>query len=514
MKKIDVIEFIRVSTLEQADDDREGLPRQKNANSRTIKINNLNVIKSIELVDVSGASVDQTPEFHELMQLVKDGTAKGIVVSEWDRLLRMNNFIQLAFLDIFKKYNIKVYTSTRVIDLNEDGSDFLTVFESIFAGKERTRIKKRIHDSKELKRKNGEHPNNHKSLPLGVSYSKERRYEYNDDSYKIKLLFELFVFERIHNYQELGQKTDIHPGNIKNLLMNKTYIGIREYTEKRSDEIIAKRDGRQGDKKKIKRNPDEIISVRIVEVPLIEESIFYQAQELLNNKSNYHKTKSQSKKRFVYRTFLRCGECGEKMYTSSGGDNLKRDYYYCRTINDYFVKRYGPSTCSSGYLKRSEVDSWIDTFVTEKTRENNYILNLVDTKLNENDNQKIDEEIKQFTSVKKSISLKRERLLGLYIDGKFDKEKLDTKGAELDNEVVIINNKLRSLNKRYTYISKEDIEENLTNLAMVLNEYKYWTPEQKRDFIGIQFPEFHIKSSGITSCKINFHNSGNHTDKG
>lgn len=516
MDKINVVEFVRVSTLEQADDDREGIPRQKYTNSQTVKIHNLNVIKSIELVDVSGASVDQTPEFHELLQLVERGKIKGIVVSEWDRLLRMIKYNQLSFVDILKENNVKIYTSTRVIDFHEEWSDFLTIFESLLAGKEREKIKKRIHESKELKRKNGEHPNNLRSLPLGVTYDRELgMYKYTNDAFKVKMLFDLFVIERIQNYQELGEKTGIHPRNVINLLRNKLYIGIREYTEKRSDEIVVKINGRQGDKKKIKRNPDEIIRNKVIDDPLIEESIFEQAQEIVNNKKNeYDRKKSQSREDFIYRGFLYCGDCGQKMYSSHGG-KTSRDYYVCRTKKDYFIKKHGKSKCSSPYLRKSNVENWINSFVSEKLSEKEYLVKLIDIAITSENKQDVEQEIKTLNNALKKIDSKRKRLLDLYKDKIFEKEELYKEIEPLNDDKIRVTRIIDTLQKRRGQsMNIKDLKKKIVPLAVTLSEYTYWTTEQKRELLRIQFPEFHISSTGITSCKVNFCNFGNRMDKG
>ena len=115
------------------------------ANKETIKNNNLNVIKTFELTDVSGASVTKTPEFKEIIDLIESRKISGIVVSEWNRLIRMDKFKDLGFLDTFKEYKIKIYTSSQTKDLNEENIDFMSVIESMMAGKERERIKKIIH---------------------------------------------------------------------------------------------------------------------------------------------------------------------------------------------------------------------------------------------------------------------------------------------------------------------------------------------------------------------------------
>ncbi len=61
------IELIRVSTEQQAGEDRAGVPAQREVNRRTAKAYGLRIVKSVEIVDVSGAAVLGSPEMRELL---------------------------------------------------------------------------------------------------------------------------------------------------------------------------------------------------------------------------------------------------------------------------------------------------------------------------------------------------------------------------------------------------------------------------------------------------------------
>ena len=69
MKK--AIELIRVSTEGQAADDRASIPAQRATNRRTADHHQLEIVRSIEISDVSGASVLKAPEIHELIELMQ-----------------------------------------------------------------------------------------------------------------------------------------------------------------------------------------------------------------------------------------------------------------------------------------------------------------------------------------------------------------------------------------------------------------------------------------------------------
>src|ERR1035437_8926601 len=89
MKK--VIELIRVSTENQAASDRASIPAQRTVNRRTCKQFGLEIVRSIELADVSGASVLLAPEIQELIRLMQSPEVDGVVAREFSRLMRPEN---------------------------------------------------------------------------------------------------------------------------------------------------------------------------------------------------------------------------------------------------------------------------------------------------------------------------------------------------------------------------------------------------------------------------------------
>lgn len=286
------IEFLRVSTQEQADDDRAGLPRQREANARTIIKHKLEIVETIELKDVSGTSVLLTPEMNKLLSLIKGDHISGVVVADLDRLFRPNNFEDFALLQRFIESNTKIYTSDTIIDLRTQSGFIMGGIQAIISGNELTQIKKRMLEAKEIKRRNGENPNSKITLSLGVSYDRaKKKFYYNDRISEVENLFDRFD-SGTQNYRELERLTGINHRTIANLLRNEIYMGYRTITEKRGTEKILKKDGRQGDRKKIRRTGDEIIRIKVISEPLIDEERFFRIQTTIGKKSSeYHKKK-------------------------------------------------------------------------------------------------------------------------------------------------------------------------------------------------------------------------------
>src|ERR1700691_6057627 len=87
-----VIELVRVSTSAQAADDRASIPAQHEVNRRTCQIYGLEIVKSFEIIDVSGTQVLHTPEMRELREMIKSPEIHGVVAREFSRLMRTENY--------------------------------------------------------------------------------------------------------------------------------------------------------------------------------------------------------------------------------------------------------------------------------------------------------------------------------------------------------------------------------------------------------------------------------------
>jgi len=506
-----VAEILRVSTKEQSEDDRAGLPRQKAVNIQTVKKYDLTLIKTFEIIDVSGTSVIHTPEIKALIKMMKSGLIDGVVVADWDRLLRLDNFSDLSLLQHFIETKTLIYTPDNVVDLNTQSGFLFGGMQSIIAGNDLTQIKKRMLAAKEVKRINGEHPNCDITLPTGVSYNrKEKRFYYNENSSKIKLLFNMFCHEGILNYCELERQTGLKNRTIPNLLKNELFIGYRLYDTKRSTEKIIGQDGRQTDRPKVKRNPDEIIRVKVIDNPLIDEATFQKAQKIIKSKNRrYHAKRSKEGERFLYSGILKCGCCGDIMYSTSGGRNHLKDYYLCSSKNYQRKRKNGKSECNTKYLPRKTVDHSVTKFVAEKLTDEGYLKSVINTALSSERIQEQKTEAEMLEGMLTRIKAKRSKLADLYIDGRIDKDDLDKKLNGLDGEESSLKYRLDKI-QNAKKLEPNLVLEAISPIIKTLVEFPFWTPIQKRTFMKSQLPEITVTNHGINGLRVGVPTLRNH----
>ena len=96
-----VIELLRVSTEAQAGEDKAGLAAQRAANRRTAAKFALEIIETIELVDVSGTSVLYAPGYQRLLEMIADPNIDGVVAKEFSRLVRPESWEDGVILQRF-----------------------------------------------------------------------------------------------------------------------------------------------------------------------------------------------------------------------------------------------------------------------------------------------------------------------------------------------------------------------------------------------------------------------------
>lgn len=526
---MDVIELLRVSTEEQARDDRAGIDRQKSSNESTIKRYNLNRVRTLLLTDVSGSNVLNTPEIKNLILLMKTGQIRGVVAAAFDRLIRPDNFDDYSLLQRFRETNTLIYLPNEIIDFNTQTGFLYGGINATISGNERRVILKRQQEGKEAKRCRGEHPQNDRSLPIGIGFKriKDSRGSYylTSQIHTVQKIFELKA-ERLNDC-EISRRTGIHNRVVKNILQNPIYFGWRVHDTKRGKEKYYRIDGRQSDRKKVLREPDEIIVKKVLDTPPVDKELFAKVQTIVNEESIKYMTKREKyPHRFYYHGMLFCAECGEPIYSRSGMTVGKTDYLYCkkhywlykRELKEKIDKLRRHSVqnaseidmleakiktkCNSQYVSREDLYFTQDSFISDVLSKKDVLLALIKQQIN--DNGKIVTIQNELSMVKKeleSLRKKRQRYLSLFGDAVFSKE-------ELEKEIVPINEMIQhkdllfqELRDRLNVASMMPDEDVLELLVNTFKEFHYLKYDQKRAILnklGVKFKVLNGAIHGVT----------------
>jgi len=214
------IELIRVSTEGQAGEDRAGIPAQRAVNKRTASQHGLEIVRTIEITDVSGTAVLRSPGMQELLRLIESPDICGVVTKEFSRLMRPENFGDYALLQQFIETDTVLYLPDGPLDFASEAGKLLGGIRALIAGQERREMLRRLRDAKEAMRRAGKNTGGDPILPCGVGYSKERGWFYTPEIEKIKRAFQLFLGGET-SYERIGQELNIPRQTVRYILQNR-----------------------------------------------------------------------------------------------------------------------------------------------------------------------------------------------------------------------------------------------------------------------------------------------------
>jgi DNA invertase Pin-like site-specific DNA recombinase len=498
-----VIELIRVSTEGQASEDRAGIPAQRETNRRTAQNYGLAIVKSIEIVDVSGAAVLSSPQMQELLRMMGSPDIHGVVTKEFSRLMRPEKFTDYALLQQFIDTETVLYLPDGPIDLASKSGRLLGTIRAALAGLERREIIERMNDAKESMRRAGKHPGGESSLPYGVAYTLKTGWSYTADAEKVRTAFRLFLSGET-SYTVLSQNLNIPRTNVRFILENPIYTGWRVYREKRDPSAIgyvSRPGGRQGYRRKIERAPDEVIRVRVLDA-IVSEVDFNRVQRIIRLKKEKHwRSFAEAPNRYTYNGFLACGDCASLLYTHTSKD----EFYVCKSRNTREAKlraTRGQLPCSNPYMLRKKLEPKIDFLLGEKLRESEFLSRVVD-EFNAGIQASVNAGATERTVVSKKLAnleTKRQRILEAFFDGAIDKQERDSRIANIDSELSAF----RQILLDSTPVVPEartdaDFEEILEPFA----EWEYLERDDKRALLAVLCPEIRVERYVVKSLMLN-----------
>ena len=504
--KIPVAALVRVSTKEQAADDRAGIPRQKEVIRRAAEIHGLNIVHTVELSDVSGTATAQTPEVRRLMDMLRRQAIRGIVVADMDRLVRPERFGDFALLDIFKDTGAKLYSGSEVLDFGDDATFMVGGIHGLFAGMERRMIKKRMQDAKEEKRKRGKHPNSHITLPRGIGYDrKAEKFTTTAEIVAVVEAFRIVDEEGNSNLSQIGKRVGIQHRTLADLLRNPVYTGWRVYSKKRGTEKYFKADGRQADRKKVARTVTEIVRVKVLDPPPVSQDRFDRVQLILHQKHLSWRKERENKAIFLGTGLLRCGICGERIYASSGkrAGKPKRAYYMCK--NNYYLYKQQGKSCELENIRQDALDENLHALVADHLSDPAVLRKIVEHHLSTHHEPLLDNKA-NVEAVLRDFDKKMERLTDAYLAGAIDLAEYSRRKSIFDED----RSKLKPLPARKQICADTSIDEIIRLTVRGAASFRRMTsPLDRKLVLDGMLSRVDVSNDGVTGFAISpfFHAS-------
>jgi DNA invertase Pin-like site-specific DNA recombinase len=498
-----VIELVRVSTEGQASEDRAGIPAQRAVNRRTAAQHGLEIVQTIDITDVSGTAVLRSPGMQELLRLIESPDIHGVVAKEFSRLMRPENFSDYALLQHFIDTQTILYLPDGPLDFASEAGKLLGGIRALIAGQERREMLRRLQDAKEAMRRVGKHPGGSATLPYGVGYSKECGWHYTIEAEKVKRAFGLFLSGQT-SYTEIGRQLNLPRTNVRFILQNQIYIGFKVYDGKRDPSILGYRprpDGRQGDRRKIKRAPEEVIKVRVLD-GLVTEDDFARAQQAIDLKRLRHwRVRGENPNHYTYNGFLTCGDCGELIYTHTGS----YDFYCCKSRNPRERRKRalrGMMPCQNKYMLRKKLEPRIDHVLANLLCDEDFLRRMVD-QYNERVKapaQNVD--LTAFTAKIHALREKRQRVLDAYFEGIITKDERDTRVRDIEAETAVYERLLLQSGD----VAKRSPGLDLDKVLALVEPFADWAflgRDDKRKLLGLLCPGIRVCRYIIKDLQLN-----------
>lgn len=498
-----VIELIRVSTEGQASNDKAGIPSQRAVNRQTAKAYNLDIVRTIEITDVSGTAVLKTPEMQELLHLIESPEIHGVVVREFSRLMRPEDLGDFMLLQVFAETETLLYLPDGPIDFGNQLGQLVGMIKGWGAGTERVEWLKRAWQSKENNRRKGLFSQSWICLPYGVGFEKDRGWFYTSASEQVREAFRLFL-SGTTGYTALSTATGISATNLRVILRNPIYTGWRVLTHERDRSAKGKRftpDGRRKDRPKKARAPEDVIRIKVIDEPLVSEADFELVQRMMTQKRERHwRTRDDYVRRFIYHGFLTC-KCGQLIYTA----HQRHDYYVCK---DRRLKH----ACDTNYMRRERLESQLDEMLGHQLTDPGFLRDLF-TRLEERSTGSEDaERLIRIQAQLKQVEGKRNRILDMYADGIIDRAGRDSRLATVDAETRLLRSQV---NQASTLPALDPIQ--LALLFTPFVGYRDLDLNRKRKILSALVPEIKVANYQIHGIYVNigtFSSESNHTGRG
>lgn len=502
MKK--VIEWIRVSTIGQADHDRAGIPSQRTSNRQTCQRFDLEIERTFQISDVSGASVLFSPEMQEMIRLMKSPAIGGVVTREFSRMIRPEDFSDFALLQVFVDTNSILYLPDGPVDFGNKTGRFVGTIRAAMAGMERFEMKERLWDAKEVKRKRGELAQSSIVLPFGVGYEKGRGFFYKPEAGLVQECIGQFLSGN-QNYEEIAKVLGVTPRGAHLILRNPIWSGFRVITQRRDPSAAGKYvgiDGRQADRRKIDRVEEDVIRIQVIDKPIITEETFKELQRRMDLKQQNHwRSQTDYNHRFTYNGFLSCPTCGQPIQTAFA----RRDYYVCkgrRTLHK----------CRSAYMGRDRLEGILDGLFANQISNPSFIRGCVDELAQRSTGRELGREIQHLNTEIDALRRKRGRVIDSFIEGAIGKPERDQRLAPIDTGIRIAQNTLNQNEGD----PAPDIDKLIAALVP-LAEWEFWNRDQKRQILSSLAPDIRVVDYKVESLGLNpalFSNKDTHKDTG
>lgn len=453
--------YIRVSTKLQ--EEKYSLSAQLHDLTKYAESKEWDIVNTFKDID-SGAKFDKVG-LEALLDCVEDGLVDVVLVVDQDRLSRLDTVDWELLKDVLRENKVKIAEPGSMVDLDNEDQEFMSDLKNLLAKRERRAIKRRTSRGLRQYTREGKLWGRQ---PDEYIYNKETQtVSVNEDfAWVIPYIDKMFLDEgygygaiahHLNSFSKTSNGRPWHANTVCAKLNSKVYHGVLERSFSNGETIIVQDVYPALRSKETYERIQHKISTNTVQFPRFR---------------NYHHPLARLK--------ITCDECGRKITLYQGQpDKYGKLKWYLGHNNSLAEPCPANPRYNALQIVRPLTKATQDILLSEETAKIYFDVEF------ENPNQIIDIEGK-VKILQKSIAdnkQKLDKLLDLYIDGAWSKEKLDekSKGLQLENGKLetLLGEELKKLDliktEQYSYEVFIDnltlIEEHMASIHRLDEEY-------------------------------------------
>jgi site-specific DNA recombinase len=458
--------YIRVSTKLQGT--KFSLSAQKEELTKYAQSQGWTVVGNYMDVD-QGDKLDKEG-LTQLLDDVDEGQIDLVLCVDQDRLSRLDMVGWEYLKSILRENGVKIAEPGRVVDLTNEDDEFISDIKNLIAKREKQAIKRRAIRGIRQRTREGKFWGR---VPWEYNYDKNTEtitinekwswvIPYIDGLYLNKKMSDLGIVAHLNTICTPPGGKPWNEGHINLRFKSKTFHGIME--------------------KKFKNG--EVIEVDMPDVipPLRSKETYEKIQQERAKRYRVRKVENPNMLRGV-RIF--CGKCGRVMSMRTNGRKTKYHFY----IRHSKERLANGSTCyfSVNTLRiEKNLIRVLKNILTGEEQAKQYIK----FDYEESDLKAIEEKIQAFERLIKDAKSRLDKLLDLYLDGDFPKEKLKERQTVLEKEISTHNTQKQQMEAK-----RKAIQANLWNYEIVYHylqlaeRFDTWLSEaEKMDLVQRLFP--------------------------
>lgn len=462
------------------------------------KRNNYKIGKIYKEV-VSGDTIEARPEVQKLLEDVKLGKWKGVLVVEIERLARGETMDQGIVANAFKISNTKIITPMKIYDPNDEFDEEYFEFGLFMSRREYKTIKRRLERGRISSVTEGKYVGS--IAPFGydrVKLKGQKGYtlEPNSEADIVKLIFKLYAYEGLSingvarklNEMRVKPRKNLEWTNnmVKRILSNNVYIGKIKWNFRKKVKVY--KNGKYIKSRPINHNYMEYDGLH---APIIDEKTWNIVKDRLSLNKAPVKDASVVKNPLIGLVY--CAKCGGKLIRRPYTLYKKEPTLYCGNPK---CDNIGVKLCLVEEKIIEGLRKWLENYKIDYTK--------YDKKISNDIINGLEETIKMLTSKLEKEKDKLLKICNLLEEGIYSKEVFKVRSEGINNNIEQLNKsieeyKIKLEKEKNNKVSEVDMIPKIENIIDVYNLLD--TAEEKNELLKTVITQVTYLKTEKGSCK-------------